>query len=55
MSSFLEESYQLNFNHPEFQVYLKQFQFGTNQIENAKEIYFKIVHKSNNNFNYKKR
>jgi transglutaminase-like putative cysteine protease len=42
MSSFLEESYQLNFNHPEFQVYLKQFQFGTNQIENAKEIYFKI-------------
>lgn len=42
MSTFLEETQSLNFNHPDLKQFLKEFNFGENSTENAKEIYYKI-------------
>jgi transglutaminase-like putative cysteine protease len=42
MSTFLEETHSLNFNHPDFNEFLKGFNFSDNPTENAKEAYFKI-------------
>lgn len=42
MSTFLEETHSLNFNHPDFKQFLKKFNFGKNSTDNAKEIYYKI-------------
>ncbi len=42
MSTFLEETHSLNFNHPDFNEFLKGFNFSDNPTKNAKEAYFKI-------------
>lgn len=42
MSTFLEETQSLNFNHPDLKLFLNEFNFGENSTENAKEIYYKI-------------
>jgi transglutaminase-like putative cysteine protease len=42
MSTFLEETHSLNFNHPDFNEFLKGFNFSDNPTENVKEAYFKI-------------
>jgi transglutaminase-like putative cysteine protease len=42
MSTFLEETHSLNFNHPDFNEFLKGFNFNDNPTDNAKEAYFKI-------------
>jgi transglutaminase-like putative cysteine protease len=42
MSNFLEETISLNFNHPNFRDFLKQFKFGQDKTENAKLIYYAI-------------
>jgi hypothetical protein len=42
MSTFLEETYCLSFNHTDFKQFLKEFNFGENTTEHAKEIYYKI-------------
>jgi transglutaminase-like putative cysteine protease len=42
MSTFLEETHCLNFNHPDFKQFLKKYNFGKNSTDNAKEIYYKI-------------
>lgn len=42
MSTFLEETHSLNFNHPDFNEFLKGFNFSENPTDNAKEAYFKI-------------
>jgi transglutaminase-like putative cysteine protease len=42
MSTFLEETHSLNFNNPDFKIFLKEFNLGKNSTDNAKEIYYKI-------------
>ena len=42
MSNFLEETYSLNFNNPDFKQFLKEFNLGKHSTDNAKEIYYKI-------------